>query len=56
MLRGLLRRRGDGRQTTCPSCGTPMGRREIACPEACGYDRRTEQAVTGSRWARLDRR
>jgi hypothetical protein len=32
-----------------------MDRTELACPQGCGYDRRTEQRLSGGAWPRLDR-
>ena len=39
----------------CAGCGAAMRPADLACPEACGYDRRTEQRLSGGAWARLDR-
>jgi hypothetical protein len=33
-----------------------MVRTDLACPVACGYDRRSERRVSGGGWSRLDRR
>ena len=54
-LVGWLRRVAAKAAVECAGCGAVMDRTALACPQGCGYDRRTEQRLSGGSWARLDR-
>ena len=54
-LTGWLRRVATKTAIECAGCGAVMASTELACPQRCGYDRRTEQRLSGGAWARLDR-
>lgn len=54
-LIGWLRRVATKTVLECAGCGAVMARTELACPAGCGFDRRTEQRLSGGAWARLDR-
>ena len=53
-LVGWLRRVATTTQQ-CVGCGATMTRTDLACPQACGFDRRTEHRLPRGAWARLDR-
>ena len=53
-LTGWLRRVATTTQE-CAGCGATMARIDLACPQGCGFDRRTEHRLPRGAWARLDR-